>query len=75
MNRRKDGSTFPVWLMSEIVEDDRGEFSAIVTSCEDITERKQAEEALRRSEERYRIVLESAPESVVSTIGTKNYLF
>jgi diguanylate cyclase (GGDEF)-like protein/PAS domain S-box-containing protein len=65
MNIRKDGVTFPVWLMSEVVQDARGEPSAIVTSCENITERKQAEEALRRSEERYRIVLESAPEPVV----------
>nr|ABD75787.1 sensory box/GGDEF family protein [uncultured bacterium] len=65
VNIRKDGTTFLVWLMSEIVKNAKGEPFAIVTSCEDITERKQAEEALRKSEERYRIVLESAPDPVV----------
>jgi PAS domain S-box-containing protein len=48
VNARKDGSTFPVWLMSELVRDTEGEPIAIVTSCEDITERKQAEEELRK---------------------------
>jgi PAS domain S-box-containing protein len=48
VNIRKDGSTFPVWLMSEIVRDTDGEPTAIVTSCEDITARKQAEEELKQ---------------------------
>jgi diguanylate cyclase (GGDEF)-like protein/PAS domain S-box-containing protein len=47
-NLRKDGTIFPVWLMSEIVQNPEGEPYAIVTSCEDITERKQAEEELRK---------------------------
>ena len=47
-NIRKDGSSFPVWLMSEIVKGADGEPSAIVTSCEDITERKALEEERRR---------------------------
>jgi PAS domain S-box-containing protein len=46
VNLRKDGSQFPVWLQSEIVTDDHGEPSAIVTSCEDISERKRIEEEL-----------------------------
>ena len=45
-NLRQDGSQFPVWLQSEIVTDDAGEASAIVTSCEDITERKRIEQEL-----------------------------
>ena len=48
VNVRKDGSTFPVWLMSEIVKNSRGEPCAIVTSCEDISERKAIEEERRR---------------------------
>ena len=48
VNIRKDGSSFPVWLMSEIVRDVDGEPTAIVTSCEDITERKCADEELRK---------------------------
>lgn len=51
INIRKDGSTFPVWLMSEIVRDVSGEPTAIVTSCEDISGRKQAEEELKKHRE------------------------
>ena len=52
VNIRRDGSTFPVWLMSEIVKDIEGHPTAIVTSCEDITERKQAEEELKKHRDR-----------------------
>jgi two-component system sporulation sensor kinase A len=38
-------------------------FSAIIT---DITKRKQMEEALRRSEERYRSIVELAPDAVIA---------
>ncbi|GAK53779.1 ATP-binding region ATPase domain protein [Candidatus Moduliflexus flocculans] len=47
-NMRKDGSIFPVWLMSEVVRNVEGEPCAIVTSCEDITERKAIEEERRK---------------------------
>ncbi len=46
INLRQDGSQFPVWLQSEVVTDAHGEPSAIVTSCEDITERKRIEQQL-----------------------------
>lgn len=45
-NLRKDGTQFPVWLQSEVVTDAAGEPTAIVTSCEDITERKRVEQEL-----------------------------
>ena len=48
VNLRQNGSRFPVWLMSELIRTSRGEPFAIVTSCEDITERKRAEEELTR---------------------------
>ncbi len=48
LHQRRDGTTFPVWLMSEIVQNADGEPWVIVTSCEDITERKLAEEELRK---------------------------
>jgi len=48
LNLRKDGTRFPVKLMSEIVRNLDGEPCAIITSCEDITERKALEEERRR---------------------------
>lgn len=48
LNLRKDGSTFPVWLISDTVKDETGTPVAVVTTCEDITERKAAERELQR---------------------------
>lgn len=49
LNRRKDGSTFPVHLMSDVLETEAGVTIGMVTLCEDITERKRTEEAQVRS--------------------------
>lgn len=47
LNMAKDGSLFPVHLLSDVLRDAAGEPIAIVTTCEDISERRLAEEALR----------------------------
>ncbi|MCK5516647.1 MAG: PAS domain S-box protein [Desulfobulbaceae bacterium] len=54
LNIRKDGSTFPVTLISNVIKNSRGENIGMVVACEDITDRKKAEEALRSSEQRLR---------------------
>jgi PAS domain S-box-containing protein len=51
VNIRKDGSTFPVQLGSDLVKDETGKIMAIVTTCEDITERKRTEEELQKYRE------------------------
>lgn len=43
VNIRKDGSTFPVYLISDIVKSNSGDPIGFVTTCEDITERKEGE--------------------------------
>ncbi|OGR35031.1 MAG: hypothetical protein A2091_03195 [Desulfuromonadales bacterium GWD2_61_12] len=48
VNRRKGGEEFPVQLASLAVHDADGEFLGLVTTCEDISERKRAEERIHQ---------------------------
>ncbi len=58
INIRRDGTVFPVQLLSDVVRNESDEPIGFVTTCEDITERTKTEEALRVSEIRYRSFFE-----------------
>ncbi|MFA4849500.1 MAG: PAS domain S-box protein [Methanoregula sp.] len=62
VHQRKDGSTFAaeVFLSSFELE---GKM-LLQTSIRDITDRKQAEDALRESEEKYRLLADTSPEMI-----------
>ena len=68
-HRRKDGSVFPVEVNANYIHLHNGYVVAVVR---DITERKQAEEALRESEQRFRQVTESIDEVFWLTNVPKN---
>jgi len=65
--KRKDGSF--IWVMANAspVIDREGRTIGAISMITDITSRKQDEEALRESEERFRIVAENAPIGIAMT--------
>ncbi len=65
MNRRKDGTDFPIELWTSVVRDRNGANVAMVGVARDITGRKRAEEALRQSEERLRMLIEGSDDIMV----------
>ena len=59
--RRKDGSVFVGMAYFRLVRDEDGQPQYIEGFMQDITERRQAEEAIRASEERYRYIYNQTP--------------
>jgi PAS domain S-box-containing protein len=49
MNRKRDGTEFPVFLSTSVVHNEQGQPIALVGVASDITERQRAEEQLRAS--------------------------
>ncbi len=72
---RKDGSVFWVSVNARIVRDRRGKISYYEGTHEDIQGRKEAEEALRASEERFSRAFRSNPAPVaISTIDEGRFI-
>ncbi len=67
---RKDGSTLHTIIsVSSIDPNDKTESAPSIAIFTDITQRKKAEEGLRKSEERYRSLIETAHDGIIITEG------
>jgi PAS domain S-box-containing protein len=69
--RREDGSTFWVRYSARLYHDN----GWIEGVAEDITERKQMEEALKKSEEKYRTIIETVEEGYYEVDLSGNFTF
>ena len=59
---RKDGSTFPSEIQGRMM--DYGGKRIRITALRDITERKHAEESLKKSEEQFRLIAENTSDNI-----------
>jgi PAS domain S-box-containing protein len=71
---RLDGSAFPAIVISSLIYSD-GKPVGLRGAIVDITQRKQAEEELRQSEELFRSYLEYAPDGVYTSDLEGNFLY
>jgi len=62
--RRKDGSTFPVWIKDRVLKREDGVITGIRAGVQDITERKRAETELNRERDLWRALLENSPDKI-----------
>jgi PAS domain S-box-containing protein len=72
----KDGCEFPAEFSASVIKDAYGNPTGFVVMTRDITERKRTEEAVRRSEEHFRSLIENASDviAILNGDGTIRYV-
>lgn len=61
---KKDGTSFPADVSVSIMKDSKGNPNAFMAIVRDISGRKRVEKALKESEEQYRKLIETSPDSI-----------
>jgi len=64
LRRKKDGGQINVTQIVSPIKDAHGHFIGVSTISHDITEQKRTQEALAKSEERYRTLAEASPDQI-----------
>jgi len=72
--RRCDGSSIWISINARAIRDARGSATAFQGIIQDITERKQAEDALAKSELRYRLLFETSRDAIM-TLSPPDWTF
>ena len=72
---KRDGTGIPVSISSHFYYDDTGRIVGVEGIIHDITDRKKAEEELRKSEERYRNVVEDQSEFISRFLPDGTHVF
>jgi len=74
IGKKKDGTRFPVSVSSSRVLDDQGNVITHIASHRDITQEKQAVEALRESEEKYHTLFADSKDAIFITTRNGEFI-
>ncbi len=72
--RRSDGETRWVLGLGETITDENGVVTGLIGTIQDVTERKQAEEKVAESENRYRSLFETSIDGICSLDARGNFI-
>jgi len=71
---RKDGSRFWAHVVIDPIRDSDGELTGFAKVTRDLTERKQTQEALRRSEEQFRLLIQGVTDYAIYLLSPEGII-